>query len=378
MLKRFTVSNFKQFQNLSIDFTDVKEYGFSKDCLTNHRKNKLIKTIIVYGKNASGKSNFGFALFDIVQHLVDKYTEASAYNYYLNADNPTEPAFFSYTFELNRKEIVYEYSKLSRNQLVQERLSINGVEVFSWDSRTKEENFSNLKKFGFQRLNWVYKEDNALSFLRYIANNSVLSDSSPIRLLMNFVASMVWFRRADSGNNFIGFHANTSFIHQFIIKENLIAEYQKFLNENQVNGTIVKATSPDGTEDLYFAHKHLLPVFQVASSGTFALTVLFYWLQFFNKASFVFMDEFDAFYHFDLAEKVFGLMKKCKIQSILTTHNTNLLKNSITRPDCCFCMDNGNISSFANLSIREIREGNNLEKLYIGGAFNYGKDSRNN
>ena len=73
-----------------MDFADVRD-------ITRHKK-PLIKTAVVYGPNASGKSNLGFAIFDIVQHLVDKMTQADAYSYYLNADTPESPAEFTYTF----------------------------------------------------------------------------------------------------------------------------------------------------------------------------------------------------------------------------------------------------------------------------------------
>ena len=69
MLKYFSVENFKQFANkIEIDFSDVRDYKFNEQCI----KNGFIKDILVYGKNASGKSNLGLAIMDITNHLVDK------------------------------------------------------------------------------------------------------------------------------------------------------------------------------------------------------------------------------------------------------------------------------------------------------------------
>ena len=72
MLVKFSVSNYKNFQDpISIDFTATHDYKFNTKCVHNG----LLSKIIIYGNNASGKSNFGFALFDIVGLLTDKNTD---------------------------------------------------------------------------------------------------------------------------------------------------------------------------------------------------------------------------------------------------------------------------------------------------------------
>ena len=59
-------------------------------------------------------------------------------------------------------------------------------------------------------------------------------------------------------------------------------------------------------------------------------------------------------------------------RSALTVHNTSLMTNSLTRPDCCFIMTENIITSLINSTDRELREGHNLEKLYKSGEFNKG------
>jgi len=81
MLKRFEVEGFKCFDfPLIIDFSDIKQYSFNRDCISNN----LLKTLIVYGKNAVGKSNLGLAIFDLVSHLVDRNVTPNVYDFYLN------------------------------------------------------------------------------------------------------------------------------------------------------------------------------------------------------------------------------------------------------------------------------------------------------
>ena len=54
--------------------------------------------------------------------------------------------------------------------------------------------------------------------------------------------------------------------------------------------------------------------------------------------SFVYLDEFDAFYHEKTAAKVVELLRQTQSQVILTTHDSSLLTNELLRPDCAFNM----------------------------------------
>jgi hypothetical protein len=85
----------------------------------------------------------------------------------------------------------------------------------------------------------------------------------------------------------------------------------------------------------------------------------------------MYFDEFDAFYHFELAEAIIKLVKKSlpDTQVIFTTHNTNLFSNRHMRPDCLLVLTENKLSSIVNSTSRELREGHNLENLYKGGAF---------
>jgi AAA15 family ATPase/GTPase len=110
--------------------------------------------------------------------------------------------------------------------------------------------------------------------------------------------------------------------------------------------------------------------FKVSSSGTQNLYTVFYWLNKISDYSLIFIDEFDSYYHFALAEYIVKtLQKDTKAQVLLTSHNTNLMTNRFMRPDCCFVISREGIKSFKDSTEMEVREGHNLERLYQGGAF---------
>lgn len=112
-------------------------------------------------------------------------------------------------------------------------------------------------------------------------------------------------------------------------------------------------------------HKNkIFPFFQTASNGYKSLEQLFFWYNHFNDVSVLFMDEFDAFYHFDLAQNVLKyISSNNNIQVILTTNNSILASNAILRPDCYYILKDGKLTSFTNSVKREIREEHNLEKM---------------
>ena len=111
--------------------------------------------------------------------------------------------------------------------------------------------------------------------------------------------------------------------------------------------------------------------YSVASSGTKSLALFFYWFTQMEEASFVFMDEFDAFYHFELAKEIVKLLLPLKkVQILFTTHNTDLLSNDLLRPDCYFLMEDNRITALSNLTEKDIRKAHNLQKMFKAGAFN--------
>jgi AAA15 family ATPase/GTPase len=122
------------------------------------------------------------------------------------------------------------------------------------------------------------------------------------------------------------------------------------------------------------SYESLIDFYDNCSTGMKSLTVLFYWLQnaIFNEnpPSFVFIDEFDAFYHQRLSEYVVNVIKKINnCQFILTTHDTGVMSNDIMRPDCLFLMHKDKVESLSSLTDKELRFAHNIEKMYRAGAF---------
>ena len=69
MLAEFRVRNYKNFRDeLKFSLEQNKNYEFNQDAVYNG----IIKDSVVVGYNASGKTNLGLAVMDIIVHLTDK------------------------------------------------------------------------------------------------------------------------------------------------------------------------------------------------------------------------------------------------------------------------------------------------------------------
>jgi hypothetical protein len=364
MLKLFEVTGFKNFENtIRFDFSDVRDYKFNNSCVADG----LLEKMIVYGKNAVGKSNLGLAMFDIVSHLTTNNVTPGLYEYYLNVNNKTGFAEFHYVFSFGTSEIDYRYRKNENQDLLYETVLIDGKLLFQYDYEDKRGDMSGLEAL-MPTLNLSFRGND--SILKYAISNSALADEHPLYQMLRFVSRMLWFRSLDE-NRYIGYKAKSNDYLDFIFEGNMLKEFEMFLLKAGLKEKLVAKKDSDGKMRLYFDSRIPLPFFKVASSGTRALYTFFYWNKTAADVSLMFVDEFDAFYHYELAETIVKLLEEMKgFQTILTSHNTNLLSNRIMRPDCYFILTGNKLTSFANATERELREGHNLEKLYMSGEFN--------
>jgi AAA15 family ATPase/GTPase len=330
-----------------------------------------LNKIIVYGKNAVGKTNLGLAIFDIITHLTEKNVTPEVYDFYLNADldanDKNTYAEFRYDFRFDSTDVKYIYRKSDERELIYEEVRIDDEIFFIHDFIKNETEKSEAYNY-VPLLNLDYKEK-TLSLLRYIVNNSKEEDVKPLYMLMQFVSRMLWFRSLDV-NRYIGYKTDSSDYFKFIFEGNNLKEFEILLNKAGVDEKLTAIEDPTGKKSLYFKRKKPIPFQKAASNGTQALYTFFYWLKTCENISFLFIDEFDAYYHVELSETIVEMLEqKYDFQAILTSHNTNLLSNRIMRPDCYFILTSEHLVSFANATKRELREGHNLEKLYLSGEF---------
>lgn len=292
MLKKFTVSNYKNFKDeISLDFSKIGEYSFNADCLSIR---------LIYGRNATGKTNFGRGLLDIKSLLCGMQSRGL-----INEDGAAK---FKYEFKFGNDEVVYKYSRFANTELCDEELYINGEAIFKCDFKNSKFDFQGLSIISAKTVNtnrYLNKDemDNeyVLPFLRWLINNTAFSDDSVLIQLFEYVRKMDMITVGNdllySNRNFLENLKNPVYLHNF----------EDFLNLMGIECKLVLQELPDGQVELYFSHKKLVPFYSTASSGTLALTSLYQKIV--SNLSLIYLDDFAAFYHYEMAEKLISFIK---------------------------------------------------------------------
>ena len=279
-------------------------------------------------------------------------------------------AEFEYTFVFDNHEVIYHYCKTDVNTLKMESLSIDGKEVIYYDFLSRD-GFTLLE--GSDTLNASIKNESPISRVKYVNNNSILTDAEEnqvFKKFINFVDHMLLFYSLDS-RGYEGFMNGSESIAEGIVNSGKVKDFENFLRENGIEYNLYDC-EVDGQKAIYchFDNKDA-DFFKIASTGTRSLALFYYWYIRMEQASFVFIDEFDAFYHFELSESVQKRLGKISgVQIFTTTHNTDLMSNDLLRPDCYFLLKDNKIKAISDLTEKELRQAHNLQKMYKAGAFN--------
>lgn len=366
MLIKFAVTNFRGFANrIELDLSHPSNYEFNKYLL----KDGIIKNGIIYGPNGSGKTNIGLAIFDIEYHLAPlKAKKRDYYENFAYAGATNEPVAFEYTFKFGSQIINYIYSKKDKGIFVDEKLIVDNETIFIRENdnlKLTPKHFPNDELIAEN----IKNSANNISVVNVLLMYYPLSADNYLVRLQEFANKMLWFRCLDV-REFIGIETqDNGNIEEYFIANNLVDEFSDFLT--QISGQKFDFVTPQrGDKQLWYKIGNSSVQFNpTVSTGTRALELLFFWMKRMNDAKFVFIDEFDAFYHYDLAFKLCKYLFQLDCQIFLSSHNTYLMTNDLLRPDCNFLINGTKINPLCDCTDKDLRFGHNIEKLFRGKAF---------
>ena len=364
MLAKFSVKNFRGFTDkIELDLTRHSNYNFNLYAI----KDDIIKNGIIYGPNGSGKSNFSLAIFDIVNHLSQKWKKADYYANFTYAGDPYLKVEFEYAFVFDGQKVEYSYSKNYQGIIAAEALTVDGKQVFK---RTEGKLEIDTASFPMEKTIQKNLADNAnhVPIVNFLLMSFPLAHNHYLLKMQEFVNGMLWFRNLDV-REFIGLETGVTMLEEYIIRNKLIDDFRRFLLN--VSGQEFDFAPPRAGEKVLFCliDKKRIPFMAIISTGTKALELLYFWMKQMGKASFVFIDEFDAFYHFKLSFEVCKILFNKDCQVFTSSHNTYLMTNDLLRPDCNFILNENKIKPLVDCTEKELRFGHNIEKMFRANAF---------
>ena len=225
-----------------------------------------------------------------------------------------------------------------------EELIINNELIYKFDFKKRKGKF-NLTKVGTETLN-IDKENIKIAILKFIVNNTIQKEDSIIIKIVEFVKHMIFFNSINE-KEFIGFEIQAEDIEQWIIRNNLVHDFENFLRRIAKVNIHLTSKQIGDKEFLVEKHKKMSLIFkEVISSGIKALEIFYYWRKRFEKTSLVFIDGFDAFYNYEVSKNVIELLFQYEnMQTIITTNNISLRNNKLIKEDWYYTINDRKIVS---------------------------------
>ncbi len=345
MLKKYIIENYKSFRDRSsFDVSAEDEYDF----LEENIKNDILKGIIFVGPNASGKTNAISALVTLMKLLFcEDYQMSRNTNYFVPKD--VELLFeFEIEDEENthtvKYEIVYKYHENTN------------FEKFTVDNTTIFENVGDKIHLRSFYLDKSYFTNQVLAkFFNFLENSVVL----------------------DLYSNTHGESKDSNFNPIIYYDDKIVHEVNNFFNKYKFDLKLIKRREICTIEEL-FVKKGKARVdipFQMESIGTkkliYMLPIIINLCE--KTTGMLILDEYGSGLHNELEELVlkYFMSNKMGSQIFACSHSTNLLKNTLFRPDQIYSIDINDeyCSSYEKFSDQSPRAKQSLERMYLGGVF---------
>lgn len=368
MLKKMYLTNFMSFkERTEFDFTASK---YSILGGKNVSDNNVLKGALLIGPNASGKSNVLKGLSFIIKMIKGEGASFSNYRCFFSKNPIT---ILEYEFLFNNKEVKYVIEYNTRTNSISENLKIDNITVLQRNGNVGElrigENVTTDDQLDSQTL-----------FLRTASFNTGRFPQEPtLRQLMDFLQNSYvidgYNMEATFGN------AITKYAEEYGVDK-----INKYLDEFNYDFVVEYGSESEGAglkivvgseKKAIFLKRRSYPIPNIIineSQGNQVFADLLpNLIRVIENSGMLIIDEFGNSLHNKLSEKVIRFfMENAKTSQIfITSHHTNLISNSVFRPDQIDLITFKDMqgSQVKRVSEFKPREAQNLEKMYLGGMF---------
>jgi uncharacterized protein len=418
MLIEFSVSNFRSFrekQTLTLAASKYFREHSEFNCFETGIKGlpKLLRSAVIYGPNASGKSNLISSLSFMSTMVlssakkVQEGEELPVSPFLLDMGSKDKPSEFEIIFV--EDGIRYQYGfALDKRRIHSEWLIVYpGGRPQKWfDRQYNPDRDEDSYEFGAKFLGGRLRQDwkNATRSNALFVSVAVQFNSEQLRPIFNWfqkrltilqpptytlfpVFTSEVFKTEEGKDKVITFLKSADLsIADIIIKKEKIAIKQIDSNETEIPEKFRKLLNAfnvlegEEVDMISFVHKNMdtgEPIsfhMNEESNGTRNLFGFAgYWVKMMASSQVLIVDEIDASLHPLIVHQLVRLLHQSgsKAQLVFTTHDTTILSQDIMRRDQIWFIekDNSNASRLYPLSDFRVREHEALEKGYLLGRY---------
>ncbi|MFA6873817.1 MAG: ATP-binding protein [Bacteroidaceae bacterium] len=388
MLIQFTTGNFLSFKNqvtLSLVSSALKETRVLSEDIIFEIENtglSLLKSAVIYGANASGKSNFIKALQFFKWYITNSSKDIQAWervnveSFQLNANTANKPSYFEALFEYGKVQYRYGFEadeKMVHAEWLYQKVNKRKSKEVELFYRDKNE-FEIHPKFsvGKELVNKKMIRENAL----LLSVAAQFNESTAVEI-MHWINELTII--ADSSNKEI-WNAAIKQLDNPEMKRRLV-EFSRYADLGiddieKVDNTILSSHTQydeEGNEVKLIS----FPFKKSESEGTVKYFSLAYpIIDALDKGKMLVIDEFDSKLHPLLTCKVIALFNSKNTnpknaQLLFTTHDTNLLSANLFRRDQVWFTQKDGFGATDLYSLVEYKVRNNasFEKEYMQGKY---------
>lgn len=372
MLVKLSMKNFKSFvERTEIDLIATGYEILSKE---NKTSDNILKGAIFVGGNATGKTNIIRAIRFLLELLVWQ-TDVNLFEYKSFYSDLKKNMELEYEFKIKDSYIKY-LIETDNNTIIKEKLVQDEKEILVRINNNSEYTNKEGKKMQIEN---VQKNQSALRAV-YFENRFI--DNDILQEWFEFLKDSVYI---DQANKFV-LCANQEKLTRNYFENNGKEEFNDFLKSINYNQTVDYVSEyKNKAMQFYFQNRKEiivlrddmnvgLPIALESLGNQTLVEVLPQILQAVKKNCMVIIDEFSSAFHNQLEEKIikYFMEKSNRSQMFIVSHSTNLLTNTLLRPDQIYTVDyiSGKGSKLYRVSDSKPREAQNLEKMYLSGVFN--------
>lgn len=408
MILKFKVKNFRSIKNeIVLNLQATSDKSMEEHATFETGNVKLLKTVGIYGPNASGKTNIlkAFLIFRtmILESQIRSTLPVDLPNEYfkLSLETENKPSLFELTFLLNNEVFIYGF-EISKKNIVKEWLKKEKYNKILFE-RTNQQIDSN--KNYFQEGSEILKKQTTEKslFLTVLANNNGTISKQIIQFLQKtnivFGSDMgktldysfgQFMNNPDTAKEMKIFMSKADFgITDILANEKLVSANQIQDMSDKLKQLFFKEDSKISQRQLEFKHKKYdkngkevdnqsLNFINEESSGTqqfFYLSAPI--IDTLKNGKILFFDEIQTQLHPFLSQYLVSIFNSKEknpnnAQLIFTTHDISFLKEDFLRRDQIYFTDKNKVDATELFSLSDIseRKGVDFAKRYLEGRYN--------